>query len=184
MISPFRLREAARVIRAGGVVACPTESVYGLSCDPLNRRAVLHLLSIKQRAMEKGLILLAADISQLAPFAILEGEWMRKVRSTWPGPVTWLLPAQPFLPYWINGGRGTVACRVTAHPPAAALCNTVGHALVSTSANLAGRPPARTPLQVHLACPGTDFILSGPLGDLERPTQIRDARTGETLREA
>ncbi len=184
MISPFRLREAARVIRSGGVVACPTESVFGLSCDPLNRDAVMRLLHIKQRPLEKGLILLAADISQLAPFAILEGEWMRAVRASWPGPVTWLLPARPHLPYWINGGRDTVACRVTSHPPAAALCNTVGHALISTSANLAGRAPARTPLQVHLACPGTDLILAGPLGELERPTPIRDARSGETLRDA
>ena len=182
MISPFRLREAARIIHQGGVVACPTEAVYGLSCDPLNPRAVMRLLRLKQRPVEKGLILLASDIQQLRPFALLEGEWMAEVRASWPGPVTWLLPARPALPSWINGGRDTVACRVSAHPAAVALCVAAGHALVSTSANLAGRPPARSPLQVRLRCPGTDAILHGRLGELRQPTPIRDPRSGETHR--
>lgn len=164
------------------MVACPTEAVYGLSCDPLNLHAVMHLLQLKQRPVEKGLILLASDMDQLRPFASLEGEQMEQVRTSWPGPVTWLLPARPDLPYWINGGRDTVACRVTAHPLAAALCRAAGHALVSTSANLAGRPPARSALQVRLRCPGTDAILCGSLGELKRPTPILDARTGQVLR--
>ena len=95
MTSGFRLREAARLIHRGGVVACPTEAVYGLSCDPLDPRAVMHLLRLKQRPVEKGLILLAAHIEQLRPFALLEGDWMEQVTASWPGPATWLLPARP-----------------------------------------------------------------------------------------
>jgi L-threonylcarbamoyladenylate synthase len=182
MISGFRLREAARLIHRGGVVACPTEAVYGLSCDPLDPRAVMHLLRLKQRPVEKGLILLAGHIEQLRPFAVLEGDWMAQVTASWPGPATWLLPARPDLPYWINGGRDSVACRVTAHPLAAALCNAAGQALISTSANRAGRPPARTPVQVRLRCPGADRILCGKLGPLKSPTPIRDPRTGHRHR--
>jgi L-threonylcarbamoyladenylate synthase len=182
MTSGFRLREAARLIHRGGVVACPTEAVYGLSCDPLDPRAVMHLLRLKRRPVEKGLILLAAHIEQLRPFALLEGDWMEPVLASWPGPATWLLPARPDLPYWINGGRDTVACRVTAHPLAAALCDAAGQALISTSANRAGRPPARSPVQVRLRCPGADAILCGKLGHLERPTPIRDPRSGAQVR--
>ncbi len=182
MSSPFQLRRAARIIDQGGVVACPTEAVYGLSCDPLNPAAVLRLLRLKQRPADKGLILIASDIEQLRPFALLQCKGMEAVRESWPGPVTWLLPARPGLPWWINGGRDTVACRVTAHPPAAALCRAAGRALISSSANRAGRPPARSPLQVRLRCPGTDALLCGKLGKLNRPTPIRDLRTGRQYR--
>ena len=182
MTSPFRLREAARVIHNGGIVACPTEAVYGLSCDPLNPRAVMRLLALKRRPVEKGLILLASDIEQLRPFASLADDGMEQVHNSWPGPVTWLLPARAGLPYWIKGRHDTVACRVTAHPLAARLCEVAGHALISTSANRAGRPPARSPVQVHLRCPGTDAVLCGKLGRLKQPTPIRDSRTGRQHR--
>lgn len=182
MTSPFRLREAARIIHRGGVVACPTEAVYGLSCDPLNPRAVMHLLQLKQRPVEKGLILVASDIEQLRPFALIDCKGMEPVRDSWPGPITWLLQARPGLPHWINGGRDTVACRVSAHPMISALCHAAGQALVSSSANRAGHPPARSPVQVRLRCPGADAILCGKLGKLKQPTPIRDPRTGQQHR--
>jgi L-threonylcarbamoyladenylate synthase len=182
LIHPNRLRHAARVIHQGGIVACPTEAVYGLSCDPLDPAAVTRLLSLKQRPVGKGLILIASDIEQLRPYALLHCKGMAAVQESWPGPVTWLLPARPGLPYWINGGRETVACRVTAHPLAAALCDAAGQALVSSSANRAQRPPARTALQVRLRCPGVDAILCGKLGRLQQPTPIRDLRTGQQIR--
>ena len=184
MSSPFHLRRAARLIQQGGIVACPTEAVYGLSCDPLNPAAVQRLLALKGRPANKGLILVAAHIEQLAPFARIEDPCTEAARATWPGPHTWLLPARAALPWWIGGGRDTVACRVTAHPLMAALCEAAGGALVSTSANRAGRLPARSPLQVRLRCPGVDAILHGALGGLPRPTPIRDARSGELLRPA
>lgn len=181
--SAFQLREAARRIHAGEVVAYPTEAVYGLGCDPLNPKAVYHLLDLKRRPVEKGLILIASDIEQLKPYVSLDPEWLDPVLATWPGPHTWLLPAAEALPSWINGGRETVACRVTAHPTAAALCRAAGHPLISTSANLAGKPPARSALEVQLRCPGVGFTVCGKLGDLAQPTPIRDARSGEQLRD-
>ncbi len=182
MTSPFHLREAARIIHHGGIVACPTEAVYGLSCDPLDPRAVMRLLQLKQRPVDKGLILIASDIEQLRPYALLDCKGMEPVRESWPGPITWLLPARPGLPHWINGGQETVACRVTAHPLAAALCDATGQALISSSANRAGQPPARSPVQVRLRCPGADAILCGKLGKLKQPTPIRDPRTGQQHR--
>lgn len=183
MPSPFQLREGARLLHAGGVLAYPTEAVYGLGCDPLNAVAVQHLLTLKQRAAGKGLILIAADFEQLKPFVQPCSEQaMARLRATWPGPVTWLLPATDEVPEWLSGDSAKIAVRVTAHPVASALCRAFGGALVSTSANLTGRQPARSALQVRLRCPGADAILCGSLGRLRRPTPISDAETGEPIR--
>jgi L-threonylcarbamoyladenylate synthase len=181
----FPVRRAVGVLRAGGVVAYPTEAVYGLGCDPLNEAAVLRLLAIKGRPLDKGLIVIASDMAQLAPFIeTLTSEMRQRLDATWPGPVTWLLPARPHTPSWLRGRHASLAVRVTAHPLASALCEAFGGPLVSTSANPSGRPPARSPLQVRLRCPSVDLILHGPTGDLKSPTPIRDAATGQTLRAA
>jgi L-threonylcarbamoyladenylate synthase len=182
-VSPFRLRQAARAIRRGAVVAYPTEAVYGLGCDPLNPAAVRRVLAIKGRSPGKGVILIAAAFEQLRPFvAPLPEEQLQIVQASWPGPVTWVLPAADGVPAWLSGGRDTLAVRVTDHPLAAALCRHAGMPLVSTSANAAGRPPARSSLQVRLRCPGVDMILSGATGGLPRPTEIRDLASGQRLR--
>ncbi|WP_078117862.1 L-threonylcarbamoyladenylate synthase [Thiosocius teredinicola] len=181
----FRLRLAARLLREGAVIAYPTEAVFGLGCDPLNRRAVYRLLAIKQRPVEKGLILIASDISQLLPFVSIPSTVLRaELEATWPGPVTWLLPTRPETPKWLRGEHTTIAVRVTAHPVAAALCDAFGGPIVSTSANASGRPPARTALQARRRCPGIDAILNGKTGGRARPTEIRDAATGRTVRPA
>lgn len=183
--SSFALQRAARVLRAGGVIAYPTEAVYGLGCDPLNQGAVEDLLAIKQRQVEKGLILIASRFEQLVPFLEAQPpEIQRQLDASWPGPVTWLVPADPSTPRWLRGRHASLAVRVTAHPLAAALCEAFGGAIVSTSANPAGRPPARSALQARIRCPGVDLIVSGATGRLARPTPIRDAVTGRVLRNA
>lgn len=183
MPSAFQYRMAARLLHQGGILAYPTEAVYGLGCHPLDPQAVSRLLTLKQRPLNKGLILVAANWEQLQPFVgPLEAALLTPVLGSWPGPHTWLLPAAPDLPVWINGGGDRLAVRVTAHPPARKLCQHFGGPLVSTSANLSGRPPARTPLQVRLRCPGTDRILCGPTGGLDKPTLIRDALSGKVIR--
>lgn len=182
-MSPYALRHAGRLLRAGAVVAYPTEAVWGLGCDPLDPQAVGRVLALKGRPAAKGLILIAAGFEQLAPYLAIEPERLpARVRDTWPGPVTWLLPARPEVPVWLRGHFTTLAVRVSAHPGAAALCRAFGGALVSTSANLAGRPPARSALALRRLGPGVDYILHGELGGRERPTEIRDGATGELLR--
>jgi len=181
--SRFALRRAAGILRQGGVVAYPTEAVYGLGCDPLNQEAVKYVLAIKQRPVEKGLILIASRFEQLKPFVLaVPPEVQERLDESWPGPVTWLLPARPTAPRWLSGKHDSLAVRVTAHPLAAALCEAFGGAIVSTSANPAGRPPARSALQARIRCPGVDLILQGSTGPLARPTPIRDAVTGRVLR--
>jgi L-threonylcarbamoyladenylate synthase len=183
-MNPWQLRQAARIIHAGRVIAYPTEAVFGLGCDPLNPEAVQRLLALKQRTVEKGLILIASDLDQLTPFIqpLSESE-LATVNATWPGPHTWLLPARPDTPQWLRGAHDTIAVRVTAHPIAAALCRACGHALVSTSANPAGYPPAMKALQVQRYFGGQiDYLLNGPLGTETGPTPIRDLTTKKLIR--
>lgn len=178
------LRRAASVVASGGLIAYPTEAVYGLGCDPSNQAAVERLLAVKQRPVGKGLILIAASFDQLEPFVgTVEPERMVEVRGSWPGPFTWLLPARSTTPQWLTGDHDTLAVRVTAHPVAAALCRAWGGALVSTSANLSTQPPARTAAEVHEQLGSkVDFVVPGDCGPGARPSQIRDARTGKIVR--
>ncbi|MGH8402400.1 MAG: L-threonylcarbamoyladenylate synthase, partial [Gammaproteobacteria bacterium] len=131
-----------------------------------------------------GFILIASQIEQLLPFlAPLEKTLRRKLEASWPGPVTWVVPAARDIPVWLSGGRETLAVRVTAHPIAQQLCKRTGLALVSTSANRSGHSPARTALQVrvHLGA-DVDYIVPGATGPGRKPTEIRDALTDKVLR--
>lgn len=182
-MTAFRLRFAADALHSGEVIAYPTEAVYGLGCDPLNPDAVQRLLAIKQRDIDKGLILIASEFDQLRPFILPLPETARKqVEASWPGPCTWLCPATAATPAWIRGQHSSIAVRVTAHPLAAALCAAFGGPIVSTSANTSARPPARSALQARLRCPGVDRIVPGCTGGQSKPTTIRDVLTGTTLR--
>ncbi len=184
MATPFQLREAARVLHAGGLIAYPTEAVYGLGCDPMNPAAVERLLALKRRPWQKGMILIAADIQQLRPYIQpIAAEHRSKLDDTWPGPHTWIVPASEGCPEWIRGVHRGVAVRVSAHPLVRELCNAFGGAIVSTSANHAGKAPARSPLSVLRGLgEEVDYTLHGELGGLDRPTGIRDLISGEAVR--
>jgi L-threonylcarbamoyladenylate synthase len=183
-MSRWHLREAVRILHAGGVIAYPTEAVYGLGCDPQDAAAVERVLNLKHRPVEKGVILIAGDVAQLDSYVTLSPSLYSRVAGSWPGPVTWLLPAGPRARSWLTGGRDTLAVRVTAHPQAAELCRAFGGPLVSTSANPSGRRPARTALEVRVRFGAgvLDLILAGKTGPQKSPTEIRDARSGAILR--
>jgi L-threonylcarbamoyladenylate synthase len=177
---------AARIVLAGGVIAYPTEAVFGLGCLPENRAAVERVLAIKRRSWRKGLLLIGSNLAQLERFVVLpNGRRRNEIVASWPGPLTWVLPATPHAPRWISGGRDSVAVRLTDHPLARELCTAVGGALVSTSANVSRRPPLRD-LRLLRRELGreVDYVLAGALGGLAKPTVIRDGRTGKVLRPA
>lgn len=183
-MTAFRLRLAVEALAAGGVVACPAEAVWGLSCDPWDAAAVDQVLDMKQRPMHKGLILVASDIGQVAPFLQpLAAALQRKVMLSWPGANTWLLPHRDLLPVQVTGEHGTVAVRVTAHPVLSALCRAWGGPLVSTSANRAGRQAPRDLFQVRRYFPaGLDAVMPGTVNRAARPSIIRDAHSDRVLR--
>jgi L-threonylcarbamoyladenylate synthase len=176
---------AVKTLKAGGVIAYPTEAVWGLGCDPWNEAAVMKLLEVKRRPVDKGLILVAASLEQLPELArALSAEQRATLEDTWPGPVTWLLPdAGDCIPDWIKGEHPTVAVRVSAHPLVRELCLGFGGALVSTSANDAGEPEIRSESSlVEEFGDRIDAVISGELGDSAEPSQIRDLVSGARLR--
>lgn len=173
-------------LNAGGVIAYPTEAVYGLGCDPDNEAAVLALLAIKQRPVEKGLILVAANYSQLMPYVddkAIPPEKRYQIFSSWPGHVSWVLPASQAAPKWITGQFDSIAVRVSAHPVVQQLCLTYGKPLVSTSANLSGQPAITNKTELEQSL-GTMLaaIVPGALGGATQPSQIRNALTGDIVR--
>jgi L-threonylcarbamoyladenylate synthase len=150
----------------------------------MNVDAVERLLRLKRRPWQKGMILIAASIEQLQPYIQpIDPKYQPKLDATWPGPNTWLVPASENCPIWIRGTHTTVAVRVTARPLVKELCNSFGGAIVSTSANHAGKSPAKSPLKVLRALRGeVDYCLHGELGESDRPTVIRDLGSGKMVR--
>lgn len=187
MASPsLTISEAANRLRQGEVIAYPTEAVYGLGCDPLNHEAVERLLDMKGRSQAAGLILIADEFSRFVDFVGEVGsDLIERTQSTWPGPVTWLFPKSALVPGWISGDHDSVALRVTDHPACRRLCAAFGGPIVSTSANRSGEAPATTADAVEASFGLLiDGVMQGELGGLERPSEIRDVRTGEVVRQA
>jgi len=179
----WRLRQAVKTLNMGGTIAYPTEAVFGVGCDPWDEDAVFDLLEIKQRPWTKGLILIASDFNQLQDFIEpVSAELLKQLQETWPGPVTWLLPARETVPEYLTGQHKTIAVRVTAHPLTRQLCDAFGGAIVSTSANITGLRPAKNVHQVRWQLPAIDYVLAGALGGADKPSQIRDAQSGQILR--
>ena len=173
-------------MRAGEVIACPTEAVYGLSCDPSCESAVRRILQLKQRAWQAGLILIADEFSRLQPWcAAVEPELLERARLSWPGPVTWLFPRAEGVPDWLAGNHSTIAVRVTAHPVCRALCREWGGPVVSTSANRSGEEPARTVAGIEQAFTGEIAgVVEGELGASVAPSEIRDLLSASVIRES
>jgi L-threonylcarbamoyladenylate synthase len=170
-------------LRRGGVIAYPTESCFGLGCEPRNRRAVQRLLRIKGRPERKGLILIAGKFSQLKSFlAPLTPQQIRTLHEKWPGPHTWLVPASHNCPFWLTGRHPTLAVRVTAHPTASRLCHEAGMALVSTSANRSGQKAAKTASDCARLFGSRVKIIPGRIGKRRKPSTIQDFATGKILR--
>lgn len=180
------LEDAAALLRDGGVLAYPTEAVFGLGCDPHHQAAFAKIFALKQRPATQGVLLIAAEFAQVEryiDFAQVPDAVLGQVRASWPGPHTWIFPRSAAVPEWVAGAHPGIALRVSAHGPAAALCRAFGGALVSTSANPHGEAPAKSAQAVRdYFGEALDGLLDAPLGTQDRPTTIRDALTGAIIR--
>lgn len=182
--SDFHISRAARIILGGGIIAYPTEGVWGLGCDPFDDAAVFRILQMKQRRVSKGLILIASNTEQLTPaLSDLNKNELDQLRRDFGYPITWLVPDNGVLPYWITGGADTVAVRISKHPGVAALCERLGSAMVSTSANPGGRPAARNALRVRQYFNrDLDYVFPGRLQSEQGASEIRHLRSGQIIR--
>lgn len=180
------MESAVQAYQEGGIIAYPTEAVFGLGCDPMNPTAVEKLLVLKQRPVEKGLILLAANYSQLLPFVDdkkIPQDKRFSVLSRWPDGITQVLPARPEVSNMLTGQFTSIAVRVTSQSDVVALCKAVDGPIVSTSANLTGQEPARTWQQVEQTLgEHIDFIIKGDTLGFTQPSKIIDGLTGDVFR--
>ena len=178
-----RIARAAKLLARGGIIAYPTEAVYGLGCLPSKLASLTRLLRLKARDPDKGLIVIAASAEQLIPLVYFPDAATReRVLETWPGPVTWVLPARPQVSPLLRGSHAGLAVRVIQHPIAADLCRRAGP-LVSTSANPAGQAPARSADGARRYFGRRiDYVLPGAVGGRDGPTELRDACTGAVIR--
>ena len=183
MISEFSLKLACRNIHAGGIIAYPTESVIGLGCDPLNENAVNKLLMIKNRSVDKGLILIASSAEQLLPFIEITQQQLEKLSRSQNKPTTWLVQASAAAPLWITGCHEKIAVRITGHLVASQLCEMAGHPLVSTSANVSGHKAAKSLLRTkQYFADLVDFYLPGKIDGYKKPSEIRDLDSDKIIR--
>ena len=165
------------------MIAYPTESCYGLGCDPDNRRAVLRILKLKQRPQRKGLILIASDYHQVARYLQpLTLEQQQRLKDAGAQAITYLIPVKPSCPRWLRGAHDTLAVRLTAHPIARQLCHSVDSALVSTSANRSGQRPAKTYAQCLRRFGKKVWVLPGRVGKRRKPSTIRMWGDGKIVR--
>ncbi len=179
-----RLQIAAKAIKNGRVAVYPTEAVWGLGADPFNPLAVSRILSLKNRSVEKGLILVASDIRQFG-FIVddLPSKQRKILQDSWPGPFNWLVPHSGRVPSWICGQFDTVALRVSAHPVVQALCDAVGGPIVSTSANPQGLAPAGYAYRARQYFGDSVTYCPGQVGLLCKPCEIRDLNSGQVVRQ-
>lgn len=184
-MTELNIQLACEALKQGNIIAYPTEAVWGLGCDPFNETAVNKVLRLKDRSINKGLILIAGSVDQFEP--LLSGlsiEHRSKLDASWPGHITWLVPDPgQLIPQWIKGSHQSVAIRVSAHPVVQELCSTFAGPLVSTSANVAGEEEIRSRVILkdqfadNIAC-----IVDGEIGQAAKPSEMRELYSGNVIR--
>jgi L-threonylcarbamoyladenylate synthase len=152
---------AVEALRAGGIVAYPTDTLYGLAVDPRDDRAVERLFTLKGRDARVAVPLVASDLEQARQAGELGPRESRVADAFWPGPLSIVVPARDSIARSALGGGQTIALRVPAHAVARQLAAQLGFCVTATSANAAGQPPAAAAAAVAIALPGVDLLLDG-----------------------
>lgn len=188
------IASAVTALQLGKVIAYPTEAVFGVGCDPDNSQAIESLLQVKQRPKSKGLILIAADFSQLTPYIAadtLSMEQTQRMLASWrdsagvkdKAAVTWVVPASTRCSNWLTGQFDSIAIRVCDHPVVQQLCLAFGKPITSTSANLSGLEPCRSTAEVQQQLADkVAVIVDAATGGRSVPSEIRDITTGHIYR--
>jgi len=187
IVNSQQIQQAVKILQQGGIIAYPTEAVYGLGCDPKNIAAIKKILTLKKREKEKGLILTGSSLQQFQPFIQkLDNSIKQKLLDSWQNSdhaITWLVPAKESTSIYIKGQFNTIAIRVSHHPVVKELCEHFEGAIISTSANEAGKDAARTQQQVLDAFGSkVNLVVEGETNLAANPSEIRDAISDKIIR--
>lgn len=168
---PRKIAKAVEILRKGGVIAYPTDTVYGLGCDIFQKRAIDRVYQIKGMRKDQPLALLVPDLSDIAKYAIVDNQAYRLLRRATPGPFCFILQATRETPKILEMKRKQVGIRVPNHPIAQALVRELGNPIVSTSASSEGEL-LNDPGEIDERFPHLDLVLDAGLGGLEPSTVI------------
>lgn len=181
------LLHCVKMLHKKNIIAYPTESMFGLGCDPNSQEAVFKLLSLKKRDIKKGFILVASHFNQIKMYInenLLSKKQKTKLFLHWPGHVTFLLPANTKTPYWLTGEFKTIAVRISDHVSIIKLCNSFKGAIISTSANFSTMIPCTTAEEVFKYFGNNFPLLHGKIGDKKTPSKIINITNGKLIRYA
>ncbi|MDZ7699320.1 MAG: L-threonylcarbamoyladenylate synthase [Deltaproteobacteria bacterium] len=170
------IKRAAEVLKTGGIVAYPTETVYGLAADISNSSAIKKLFRLKQRKPNRPILMLIPSVDDLRQYTdhipLVATQLMKRF---WPGALTLIFKASPLVSPLLTGGKGKIGIRLSSHPVAAALAKEMGRPITSTSANLSRGPSPRTPDEVvDTFDEGIDLILDAGPSPGNTPSTVLD----------
>ena len=172
----------SRFIRRGGIIAYPTESSFGLGCDPQNKKAINKIIRLKKRSHNKNFILIGSSINQFAKFLDPINDSIKKnLFAKWPGPHTWILNANNICPCWLKN-NSKIALRIPSFSPCRSLNKSIGMAITSTSLNLSGKVPLKNYRDVFRFLPTQVKIIKGRIGKNKKPSVIQDFKTMKIIR--
>jgi L-threonylcarbamoyladenylate synthase len=138
-----QLKKAAKLVKKGGLIIYPTDTVYGLGCDPYNLQAVKKVFEVKGRK-NKPLPVLISSMKKALDLAYFTSEALKIVKKYWPGPLTIVLKRRENAPSFLGGDPSLIGLRIPKHPVALKLIRLCGGSLIGTSANLTGKKPPTT----------------------------------------
>ncbi|MFK8011538.1 MAG: L-threonylcarbamoyladenylate synthase [Marinicellaceae bacterium] len=184
MVKDKLINQAVDSLKTGGTIVYPTESVYGLGCNPFDEEAVNGLLSLKQRHVSKGLILIASHIQQILPMIKpSNSNDLARALKTWPGHHTWIFPKTKLVPDWVSGEHNSVAVRVSNHPIVIKLCNKYNSPIISTSANISEQNTLKTIKEIRSVFGNRiNYYLDAPTGTEKKPSTIHLAHSDAIIR--
>jgi len=174
---------AVEYLKNGKIIAYPTETVFGIGCDPYKKDSVNRIFEIKKRPLVKKFILIASSYEQLTDVVNME-KITDEVLKSWPGPNTWLVPPNKKLPEWlINKDNGLIAVRVSKNSAVKEMCEKFGKPIISTSANLYDSEALRNYEEVEKVFSETiDYLVIGETSKQKKPSTIKNMLTGEVIR--
>jgi len=178
----LELKKIHKILVNGGVIAYPTESVFGLGCDPSNKQAVARILEIKNRTLEKGFVLLTPSIARISGWVKMDKKQLTTFSSPSKRPTTYIVPASVVAPKWL-AVKNTLAIRLTNDPFIKSISDMLGLPIVSTSANLHGENPCKSAEEVQKTMGSQlDYIVFKQTGPFNNPSTIVDLSSGKTIR--
>jgi tRNA threonylcarbamoyl adenosine modification protein (Sua5/YciO/YrdC/YwlC family) len=177
---PRKIKRVVEILEKGGVVAYPTDTVYGLGCDLMNKQAIELLYQIKGMQRDKNLAFICPDLADIAKYAVVENATYRVLRRFLPGPYCFVLQATRDVPKMVQMNKKTVGIRVPANPIAQAIVRELGRPIISTTATRPGEEPLVDPWEIKETFPGLELIIDAGGGG-SVPSTVVDLSTGEVV---